>query len=163
MPTQLPPQDTTAQAFLANVLPRLTEAETAFHNGDTGLRSAIWSHNNPVTLFGALLTKRGWSELDPAFEFLASRLSHCQSFRYEVIAAGASGDLGYIVGVEHTTASVGGALPEAYELRVTTIFRREKGEWKVVHRHADPMPESESASRQLGRFGPEKASRAHSG
>jgi ketosteroid isomerase-like protein len=27
-------------------------------------------------------------------------------------------------------------------LRVTTIFRREDGEWRVVHRHGDPVPES---------------------
>jgi ketosteroid isomerase-like protein len=24
-------------------------------------------------------------------------------------------------------------------VRVTTIFRSEEGEWKVVHRHADPI------------------------
>jgi ketosteroid isomerase-like protein len=46
--------------------------------------------------------------------------------------------------------------PAAYALRVTTIFRRENGEWKVVHRHGDPAPDSESATRdQLARFGEE--------
>ena len=34
-------------------------------------------------------------------------------------------------------ASVNGAEPRPYVLRVTTIFRREDGEWKVVHRHAN--------------------------
>jgi ketosteroid isomerase-like protein len=24
-------------------------------------------------------------------------------------------------------------------IRVTTVFRRENGAWKVVHRHADPI------------------------
>jgi ketosteroid isomerase-like protein len=28
---------------------------------------------------------------------------------------------------------------KALELRVTTTFRRENGEWKIVHRHADPI------------------------
>jgi ketosteroid isomerase-like protein len=138
--------------FLGSVLPTLREMEMAFHNGDVGPRIASWSHNDPVTLFGALLTKRGWSEVAPAFEFLASRFSNGQAFEYEVIGAGASGDLAYIVGYEHTTASVGGAEPEAYDLRVTTIFRREDGQWKVVHRHADPMLESDTARRQLARF-----------
>jgi hypothetical protein len=28
---------------------------------------------------------------------------------------------------------------EPFDLRVTTTFRQEKGEWKIVHRHADPI------------------------
>jgi ketosteroid isomerase-like protein len=142
---------------LESVLPRLTEADTALHNGDAGLRMAIWSHNDPVTVFGALLNVSGWGEVSRAFEWLSSRFSN-GSYDYEVIAAGASGDLGYIVGIEHTTASVGGAATEAYELRVTTILRREDGEWRVVHRHADPMPDSDSARRQLARFGEDSGS-----
>jgi ketosteroid isomerase-like protein len=138
--------------FLDSVLPTVHEMDRAFHNGDAGPRMANWSHNDPVTLFGALLMKSGWSEIAPVFEFLASRFSNGTAFEYEVIAAGASGDLGYIVGYEHTTASVGGAAPEAYDLRVTTIFRRENGQWKIVHRHADPMPASDAARRQLTRF-----------
>ncbi len=139
--------------FLNTVLPRLTEADTSFHNGDVEPRFGIWSHNDPVTLFGALLTGTGWKVIAPEFELLASRFSNCEAFEYEVIGAGASGNLAYVVGVEYTTASVGGAPPAAYELRVTTIFRREDGEWKAVHRHADPMPDSSSAREQLARFG----------
>ncbi len=140
------------EVFLESVLPRLTDADTALHSGNAAPRIAVWSHNDPVTLFGALLNKSGWSEIAPTFEWLASRFSN-GAYEYEVIAAGASGDLGYIAGIEHSTASVGGAAPEAYELRVTTILRREDGEWKVVHRHADPMPDSESARRQATRLG----------
>jgi ketosteroid isomerase-like protein len=121
-------------------------------HGDVGPRMATWSHNDPVTLFGALLTKSGWSEVAPAFEFLASRFSNGKAYQYEVIGAAVSEDLAYIVGYEHTMASVAGAEPEAYELRVTTVFRREDGRWKIVHRHADPMPESDTAHRQLTRF-----------
>lgn len=138
--------------FLGSFLPKLHEMEVAFHNGDAGPRVATWSHEDPVSLFGALLTKLGWGEIGPAFDFLASRFSNGAAFEYEVIGAGASGNLAYIVGYEHTTASVGGAEPEAYDLRVTTVLRREGGEWKIVHRHADPMPGSQSANRQLARL-----------
>lgn len=143
---------TQQEDFLRATLPRLLEADTALHNGDARPRSAVWSHNDPVTLFGAVLTKSGWAEVGAAFEWLASRFSNCESFDYEVIAADASGDLGYIVGIEHTTASVAGAPPEPYALRVTTIFRRENGEWKVIHRHGDPAPQSSSAEVQRERM-----------
>jgi ketosteroid isomerase-like protein len=138
--------------FLAAALPPLTAADTAIHNGDAGPRIALWSRNDPVTLFGALQIRSGWREIAPIFEMLASRFSNCESFEYEVIAAGVSNDLAYIAGVEHTTAAIGDAAPQAYALRVTTIFRREGGEWRVVHRHADPVPDSESTHAQLGRL-----------
>jgi ketosteroid isomerase-like protein len=140
------------EEFLASVLPPLTAADTAIHSGDPGLRIALWSRNEPVTLFGALQIKTSWPEIAAVFEWLGTRFSTCESFEYEVLAAGASGDLGYIVGVEHTTASVDGAAPTAYALRVTTVFRREDGEWKVGHRHADPVPDDEWAPTQLGRL-----------
>ena len=119
-------------------MPMVMEAETALHNGDPSPRIAMWSHQEPATLFGAAVTKLGWDKIDPTFRWLASNFSNCTSYENEVLAAGASGDLAYVVGIEHTTASVGSAGPKSYSLRVTTIFRREDGEWKVVHRHGDP-------------------------
>ncbi|HZC06354.1 MAG TPA: nuclear transport factor 2 family protein [Ktedonobacterales bacterium] len=134
------------EEFLAETLPRLEETDKALHNGNSELRKSMWSHNNPLTLFGAAFTKSGWDEISPIFDWLASRFSHCEAFTYEVVAADVSGDLAYIVGIEHTTASIGGAPGAPYSLRVTTIFRREDGAWKVIHRHADPMPESSPES-----------------
>jgi len=138
--------------FLAATMPRLVEADTALHSGDAGPRSAMWSHDDPVTLFGAAATKTGWPEIQPVFEWLASTFTRCESFDYEVMAAGASGDLAYIVGIEHTAASVGGAPPVPYRLRVTTILRREGGQWQVVHRHGDPIPGADSQGPGTGLF-----------
>jgi ketosteroid isomerase-like protein len=138
--------------FLASVLPPLTAADTAIHNGDAGPRIALWSRKDPVTLFGALQIKTGWREIAPVFESVASRFSNCESFEYEVLAAGVSGDIAYIAGIEHTTAAVGDAPAQAYQLRVTTVLRRDDGVWRVVHRHADPVPDSEPTNAQLGRL-----------
>jgi ketosteroid isomerase-like protein len=129
-------------AFMESMMPRLKAAETALHNGDASLRIAMWSRTEPVSLFGAAFSGSGWADVRPTFDFLASRFSDCTSWRFDVIGAGVSGDLAYIVGVEHTTASVAGAPPTPYSLRVTTIFRREEGEWKIVHRHGDPSDAS---------------------
>jgi ketosteroid isomerase-like protein len=32
-----------------------------------------------------------------------------------------------------------------FDLRVTEVYRREKGQWKLVHRHADPLKQSPAA------------------
>jgi len=131
--------------FLAATTSRFNEAEIALHNGDAGPRIAMWSHNEPVTVFGAAASVSGWTEIGPLFERLGSSFSNCTAYDNEVVAAGASGDLAYIVAFEHTTASLNGEPPEPYVLRVTTVFRREDGEWKVVHRHADPASATATA------------------
>ena len=33
--------------------------------------------------------------------------------------------------------------PLSYSLRATQVYRREEGEWKVAHRHADAVPDRE--------------------
>ena len=137
------------EEFLAAMLPRLLEADTALHNGDAAQRKARWSTTEPVTLFGAAMMTTGWPHIEATFDRLATRFSDCTSFDIEVIAAGVSGDLAYLVAFEHTTASIGGDPPAPYALRVTTIFRREAGAWKVVHRHADPLPDSASVKDRL--------------
>ena len=123
--------------FLAMTIPRQIEAETALHNGDVTPRMAMWSRSDPVTLFGAAVSASGWADVSRTFEWLASIFSDCDSHELEMVAAGASGDLAYTVGYEHTSAAVEGAR-RTYSLRVTHVYRREDGQWKIVHRHADP-------------------------
>lgn len=119
----------------------------------------MWSQYDPVTLFGAVISGRGWDRIRPTFERLGSTFSGCESFRYEVLAAGASGDLGYMVGIEHTTASIAGAPPAPYMLRVTTLLRREDREWRsstgtpTRFLTATPPVTRSPASRQSGMLG----------
>ena len=61
------------------------------------------------------------------------------------MAAGASGDLAYTVGYEHLTFSIDGGPVAPFTLRVTHLYRREDGEWKTVHRHADRPPIDQTA------------------
>jgi ketosteroid isomerase-like protein len=50
------------------------------------------------------------------------------------------GDMAYTAGLEHTTASIDGQAG-AYTLRATQVCRREVGQWRVAHRHADLVTE----------------------
>ncbi len=126
--------------FIAWVQSGFVEAEIALHNGDAGPRRAIWSRNDPVTVFGAWQNASGQDELDKLFAHLAERMSHCTSYEFELLAAEVRGDTGYTVGFEHTSVSIGG-VPRTYTLRVTQIYRREDGGWKVAHRHGSEPPE----------------------
>jgi len=138
--------------FLAAVLPRQRQADRALLNGNSEPRKMLWSHKDPVTVLGAAKTVSGWPEVGSLFDWLASNFSNGDLYELEVTAAGVSGDLGYVLGAEHSRASVGGEAPAEIALRVTLIFRRENGEWKEVHRHADPIPGIRSTHEQLGRF-----------
>jgi ketosteroid isomerase-like protein len=126
--------------FLDETLARQVKAEEAIHNGDPAPRLAMWSTRDPVTLFGAATSKSGTDEVRSFFRFLASRFSACTAYRFELLAAGAGGDLAYTVGYEHTSVSINGVPVEPYVLRVTHVYRREDGEWKIVHRHGDAPP-----------------------
>ena len=140
-------------AFLQATLPRLIAADSALHGGDARPRIAdTWSHTDPVTVFGAVRTVIGWAATEPMFSALAKQFSDLKSFEIEVIAAGASGDLAYLVAIEHTNTSVGGAPAAPYALRVTQVFRREGGEWKVIHRDADEVKGAATTS-QSDRLG----------
>ena len=63
------------EAFLGTVMPRLKQEVLALQQGDPGPRMALWSRNDPVTLFGAELSGRGWGEIEPAFRRLAASFS----------------------------------------------------------------------------------------
>ena len=43
-------------------------------------------------------------------------------------------------GYEHIVFSIDGGSVAPLTLRVTHVYRREDGEWKIVHRHADRPP-----------------------
>ena len=131
--------------FLTKTLDRQIEAEEAMHNGDPTPRLEMCSKNDPVTLLGAWgPNKSGWDDVSRTSRWVASRFSGCTAYRFDLIAAGASGDLAYTVGFEHTTVSVDGGPPRSNTLRVTHVYRRENGEWKIVHRHGDRPPVDES-------------------
>jgi ketosteroid isomerase-like protein len=126
--------------FLDWVGSRLKDAETALHNGDAGPRFEIWSTNEPVTVLGAWKAATGQQEVGELFRLLEDSFSNCRSYAHDVVAADVSGDVAYTVGYEHTSASINGE-PRTYTLRVTQVYRREDGQWKVAHRHADTVLE----------------------
>ena len=130
------------EEFRRTILGRQTEAEEAFVHGDPGPRMELWSRRDPVTLFGAIgMRESGWDKLGETFPWVASRFSNVSDFRFEVEVVGVSGDMAYTLGFERFNGSIAGRPVEPVTVRVTHVYRREDGEWKIVHRHGD-NPES---------------------
>jgi ketosteroid isomerase-like protein len=101
---------------------------------------AIVTRHSPATFF----SPQG-DRVEGAAEVASTYLQGAQAFdagsesRLEVLHMGCSGELGYWVGLQHARVNFKGrsqAVPMV--LRITEVFRREDGEWKLVHRHADP-------------------------
>jgi ketosteroid isomerase-like protein len=126
--------------FLAWVKTTLYQAELALHNGDATPRRALWSRNEPVSVLGAWRNARGQDELNELFKTLGRSFSNCTSYAFELQTYDVVSDMAYTAALEHTSASVDGQ-PRSYTLRVTQVYRREGGEWKVAHRHGDTMTE----------------------
>ena len=107
----------------------------------------LYSRRDDVTLanpFGPAV--RGWDEVAKTLERAASHYRDGEATGFENVAKYVSAELAYVVEVERGKSKVGGRddiTPLA--VRVTTIFRPEEGQWKVVHRHADPITKAQPA------------------
>ena len=59
---------------------------------------------------------------------------------FEIQQMSADANLAFWAGIQRSMVKVKGkdkAVP--MDLRVTEVFRREDGAWKLIHRHADPL------------------------
>jgi ketosteroid isomerase-like protein len=58
---------------------------------------------------------------------------------FHLIKAYRSVDLVILVAHEAANVAVGSLPPQDWLLRVTLVFRRDQGVWRLAHRHADPL------------------------
>ena len=83
---------------------------------------------------------RGRSQIEEAGIRAAANYRDGRAIEFESFAKCLTSDLGYIVEVERFEAKVAGSEEVSpVALRVTSIFCREGGAWKLLHRHADPI------------------------
>jgi ketosteroid isomerase-like protein len=135
-PTEAIPPD------LKRTLEDYHRAEIAFQKGDAQPFKDICSHADYVTIVGGMGGfEKGWAQVEKRYEWAASRFSSDNSEpESEIVSLVATPDMAYAVEIERSTARMAGSSEvQRLALRVTTVFRRENGQWKVVHRHADPL------------------------
>lgn len=131
---------------LAEVIEQFRSAATAFAQGDPEPVKALFSHAEDVTLanpFGPAV--RGWDNVSAALDYASSRFSDGHVSDFNNVASYVGADLATYHDTERWHARVGGGELAEFELRVTTTFRSEAGDWKIVHRHADPISTPDAA------------------
>jgi len=72
-----------------------------------------------------------------AFDLIAVALAEVRD-EFEYLVKHVQGRLAYTVAIERADVLYAGRTErEPQVLRVTMLFRRDRGAWKIVHRHAD--------------------------
>jgi len=117
-------------------------AASTFVSGDPEPFKNRWAQAEDVSIFGGWgAYELGWEQVGPRLEWAAARFA-AGSCDYEPLTSGSSGDLGYTIGLERSQVRLAGSDElSPMLLRVTHIYRREGDEWKLIHRHADPVSE----------------------
>ncbi|MDT0194548.1 nuclear transport factor 2 family protein [Arthrobacter sp. AB6] len=114
--------------------------------GNPGPIKELYSRLDDVTLanpFGGIA--RGWAQVEARLDQAARQFQDGQMLGFDTISSYTARDTAYLVETEHFRARLdGAATAEEFALRVTSIFRREEGYWKLVHRHADPAARPQS-------------------
>lgn len=109
-------------------------------NGDVAPLADIWSHSADVTTMHPIGGREvGWAEVEGPWAQVSSLSSGGEvELDDQLIRIG--GDLAYEVGTERGQATMAGE-QVSIDQRVTNVYRREGGSWKIVHHHTDLSPE----------------------
>jgi|SRR5215203_4144108 len=137
------------------LIERLRLAVDEFLKGNPKPTQELFSHREDVTLANPLgpaapgigPVARGWDEVSKTQEHAASLVRDGESVGFEIVARCVTAELAYVVWIERLKAKVGGGEDiSPIAQRATMVFRPEAdGEWKIVHRHADPITTAQPA------------------
>ena len=118
---------------------RFYTALNSMAKGNAGPMADIWSHDETVTTMHPIGGREvGWDQVREPWQQVASLSAEGQiQLNDQLIRV--SGDLAYEVGTEQGQFTLAGE-EVPVDQRVTNIYRREAGGWKIVHHHADISP-----------------------
>jgi ketosteroid isomerase-like protein len=108
-------------------------------NGNSGPLADVWSHGTQVTAMHPIGGREtGWTAVRGSFEGVA-RLASKGNIELKDQFIRVVGGLAYEVGIEKGEFLLAGERV-IIEHRVTNIYEKEGGTWKMVHHHTDISP-----------------------
>ena len=125
---------------VAGLVQLMAEGASAFIRGDIRTYAALMRHADDFTLMAPAggEPRRGFDDSDENFDALAGYFRRGEA-ELEVFQTYASGNLAVLVAIERQHGVIGDVPEQDLSIRVTLIFRRDGGAWRLVHRHADPL------------------------
>ncbi len=125
-------------AEAAGFLERCHDALRLHTGGNPRPFLALWSHAGDVSLMGGVGGHQvGFDEVSELLTAAANTLNY-ETWSADTLAASFGDRLGFTVELERLTRQIAGETEEM-RLRATSIYRREDGEWRVIHRHGDSL------------------------
>lgn len=116
------------------------ESNSALMRGDIDAYRALLTYTDDFTLMspfggtpthGSELTRERWEKM--------GRFFRNGTFKQELVQTYVSTDMAVLALIERPVVEIGGLPLQEWPLRVTLVYRREGGEWRLAHRHADPL------------------------
>lgn len=108
-------------------------------NGDGKALSEIWQQSPIVTALHPIGGRHvGWDAVRDSFDEVA-KISSDAKIDIEDQIIHVDGDIAYELGVEKGHASLAGHRVD-FNHRVTNVYRKHNGSWKIVHHHTDVAP-----------------------
>lgn len=105
----------------------------------------IFSHADDISVMHPMGGRQlGWPEVRASYEMAASTASGGSVNVTDLHITMLGEDAAYTTGTENASVNIGG-MPISMSVRCTNVFRREGGVWKLVHHHADRMPDVPAA------------------
>jgi ketosteroid isomerase-like protein len=129
-----------ADQAVAELIRRSAESNAALMRGDINGYRALVPHAHDYTLmspFGGTPT-RGSEMTDERWEAVGHFFKNGK-FEQEVVQTYSSADMVVLAIIERCHVEAGGLPAQDWPLRVTLVYRREGSEWRLAHRHADPL------------------------
>ncbi|MFN0192197.1 MAG: YybH family protein [Aestuariivirga sp.] len=128
-----------AGADLAALIQESESANQALMRGDVHRHMALVRLADDFTLmspFGGTPSKGTYTpeRLEAIGHFFKNG-----TLQQQVVQTYATADMAVLAVIERTHVEVGGLPAQDWALRVTLVYRRQDGEWRLVHRHADPL------------------------
>ncbi|OYD83623.1 YybH family protein [Azospirillum brasilense] len=117
-------------------------------NGDPAAMAEVWSHDRTVTTMHPIGDREvGWENVGKSWSQVAALATGGQVALTDPLIQ-AVGDMAYEVGVEKGQCTLAGR-QVPIEARVTNVYRREAGAWKLVHHHTDLSPAMQDVIRDV--------------